>query len=201
MEVFALALFVISTSGTPGPNNIMLLSSGVNFGIKKSLPHVFGINLGFPIMIVALGIGLISLFAEFPSLYLTMKFVGISYLLFLAFKIAITPVSAEAKEQAKPISFVQAAAFQWVNPKAWIMAISAIVAFSSATNASLLELLSVALAYIVFGLPCSFVWLFAGAGLKGILENPLFVKLFNRVMALLLVLSIIPMINSEMLAM
>lgn len=201
MEVFALALFVISTSGTPGPNNIMLLSSGVNFGIKKSLPHVFGINLGFPIMIVALGIGLISLFAEFPSLYLTMKFVGISYLLFLAFKIAITPVSAEAKEQAKPISFLQAAAFQWVNPKAWIMAISAIVAFSSATNASLLELLSVALAYIVFGLPCSFVWLFAGAGLKGILENPLFVKWFNRVMALLLVLSIIPMINSEMLAM
>ncbi|WP_286263036.1 LysE family translocator [Thalassotalea atypica] len=201
MEVFALALFVLSTSGTPGPNNIMLLSSGVNFGIKRSLPHVLGINLGFPVMIVALGVGLVSLFNRYPNLYLAMKFIGIGYLLFLAYKIAKTPVSAETKEQARPISFIQAAAFQWVNPKAWIMAISAIVAFSSATDAAMNEVLFVALAYIAFGLPCSFVWLFAGAGLKRALDNPMFIMWFNRVMALLLVLSIVPIINSEMLMM
>lgn len=137
MELFALALFVLSTSGTPGPNNIMLLSSGGNLGIKRSLPHILGSNLGFPVMIIGLGVGLVSLFAQFPSLYVAMKYVGITYLLFLAYKIATTPVSAEAKQQIKPISFLQAAAFQWVNPKAWIIAISAIVAFSSTTDTSL----------------------------------------------------------------
>ena len=125
-----------------------------------------------------------------------MKYIGIAYLLYLAFKIATTPVAAKAKEQASPISFIQAAAFQWVNPKAWIMAISAIVAFSTAQNASVFEVLVVALAYLVFGLPCSFAWLFVGAGLKGVLENPVFLTWFNRLMALLLVLSISPMLGT-----
>ncbi|NMP32081.1 LysE family translocator [Thalassotalea sp. M1531] len=200
MELLALALFVFSTSGTPGPNNIMLLSSGVNFGIKKSLPHILGVNLGFPIMVIAVGIGLVSLFNQFPQLYTLMKVVGIGYLLFLAFKIAQTPVSANTKQQAKPISFVQAAAFQWVNPKAWIMAISAIVAFSSAAEASLAEVVWIALAYLLFGLPCSFAWLSAGVGLKKVLNNPLFVIWFNRAMAVLLVISIVPMINVQIMS-
>lgn len=196
MEVIALALFVLSTSGTPGPNNIMLLSSGVNFGVKKSLPHIFGINLGFPIMVIAVGLGLAAMFQQLPMLYTLMKFIGIAYLLYLAFKIATTPVTAKAKEQASPISFIQAAAFQWVNPKAWIMAISAIVAFSTTQESSIFEVAAIAAAYMIFGLPCSFAWLFAGAGLKGVLENPIFLTWFNRLMALLLVLSISPMLGT-----
>ncbi|WP_258872185.1 LysE family translocator [Thalassotalea euphylliae] len=122
MEIFALILFVLSTSGTPGPNNIMLLSSGLNFGIKNTVPHMLGINLGFPLMIVGVGIGLLSLFQALPSLFMAMKLLGASYLIYLAYKIATTPVTAEAQSQshlqAKPLSFIQAAAFQWVNPKA-----------------------------------------------------------------------------------
>lgn len=197
MELIAIALFVFSTSGTPGPNNIMLLSSGVNFGIQRSLPHVLGINLGFPIMVTAVGIGLMTLFQQFPSLYFILKIAGIGYLLFLAFKIANTPVNVDAKAQAKPISFLQAAAFQWVNPKAWVMAVSAIVAFSSINDAQMLEVAVIALIYLICGLPCSFAWLSAGVGLKKVLENPIFVVWFNRAMALLLIISIIPMMSAE----
>ncbi|REL36574.1 LysE family translocator [Thalassotalea euphylliae] len=202
MEIIALILFVLSTSGTPGPNNIMLLSSGLNFGIKKTVPHMLGINLGFPLMIVGVGIGLLSLFQALPSLFMAMKLLGGSYLIYLAFKIATTPVTAEAQPQshlqAKPLSFIQAAAFQWVNPKAWIMAVSAIVTFSSVESSTIDNLTVIALIYCLFGLPCSFTWMAAGAGLKNILQKPLFIAWFNRVMASLLVVSLIPMFRAEL---
>ena len=206
MEILALILFVLSTSGTPGPNNIMLLSSGLNFGIKKTVPHMLGINLGFPLMIVGVGIGLLSLFQAVPSLFMAMKLLGASYLVYLAYKIATTPVTTEAKLeaqsqghlQAKPLSFLQAAAFQWVNPKAWIMAVSAIVTFSSVESSTIDNLTVIALIYCLFGLPCSFTWMAAGAGLKNVLQKPMFVAWFNRVMASLLVVSLIPMFRAEL---
>lgn len=197
METFALILFVLSTSGTPGPNNIMLLSSGLNFGVRRSVPHILGINLGFPLMIIGVGIGLLSIFHTWPELFIVMKVIGGCYLLYLAYRIATTPVTLEANAQAKPLSFFQAAAFQWVNPKAWVMALSAIVTFTSAESVSTNSLFLIALFYCLFGLPCSFTWMLAGAGLKEIIHKASFVTWFNRAMAILLVASLIPVLSIE----
>ena len=200
MEILALALFVLSSSGTPGPNNVMLLTSGANHGIRRSIPHVFGINLGFPFMVLAVGLGLMSLFSVIPFLYEIIKAIGIVYLLFLAYKIATLPTNIEANQtsQAKPLSFIQAAGFQWVNPKAWVMVVSAIAAFSSGSGSEFYQILMIASAYFVFGLPCSFAWVSVGSALQGVLASANSLKWFNRFMALLLVLSITPMISASL---
>ncbi|MDO6427213.1 LysE family translocator [Thalassotalea sp. 1_MG-2023] len=196
MELLALVLFILSSSGTPGPNNVMLLTSGVNHGFRKSLAHVLGINIGFPIMVIAVGFGLVTLFRQFPNIYLMIKIIGILYLLFLAYKIATLPVEFTAKEKKRPFTFMQAATFQWVNPKAWVMAVSAIIAFTSSANSENTQVFYIAAAYLVFGLPCSLFWLSMGTGLQTVLKNPRFIIWFNRFMALILVLSIVPMIES-----
>lgn len=128
--VFAIALFAFSSGITPGPNNIMLMTSGVNFGIRLSLPHLAGICIGFPCMVLAIGLGLSAVFQAYPLLHLIIKYVGIAYLLYLAWLIANSSSRMEGKQTAKPLSFVQAAAFQWVNPKGWIMAVGAIATFT-----------------------------------------------------------------------
>ncbi len=196
MEIIALILFVLSSSGTPGPNNVMLLTSGVNHGFRKSIPHVLGINIGFPVMVVAVGFGLVSLFRQVPNLYLLIKIIGIGYLLYLAFKIATLSGQLSAKEKNNPFTFIQAASFQWLNPKAWVMAVSAIVAFASTDGSTTTEVFSIAAVYLIFGLPCSLFWLSMGLGLQSVLDKPVFISWFNRIMATILVLSIIPMIES-----
>ena len=114
----------------PGPNNVMVLTSGVNHGIRNSLPHVLGINIGFPVMIICVGLGIMSLFKQWPILHQLIQIIGVLYLAYLAFKIATMPINSKLNNNAKPMSFLQAALFQWVNPKAWVMSVSAIVAFS-----------------------------------------------------------------------
>ncbi|WP_206485002.1 LysE family translocator [Thalassotalea sp. G2M2-11] len=197
MEIIALILFVLSSSGTPGPNNVMLLTSGVNHGVRQTIPHVLGINLGFPIMVICVGLGLVSLFQQFPMLYTVLKVIGILYLLYLAYKIATISQIERGSIKQPPFTFMQAACFQWLNPKAWVMAVSAIVAFSSAQESATSEVAVIALVYLLFGLPCSFFWLMIGAGLKNVLENQSFLVWFNRGMAAVLVLSILPMIESS----
>jgi len=196
MEFFALVLFVLSTSGTPGPNNIMILTSGVNHGAVKSIPHVLGVNLGFPFMVLAIGIGAMELFNTVPSLYLVIKIVGVLYLAYLAFKIATMPVTLAGKNTPKPFSFKQAALFQWVNPKAWVMGVSAIVAFSSPEADALTQVVIIASTYLLFGLPCSVAWLTIGVSLQKLLSNHSYLRRFNIIMALILLLSLIPMIVS-----
>ncbi|WP_286233441.1 LysE family translocator [Thalassotalea sediminis] len=198
MELLALALFVISSSGTPGPNNVMLLTSGVNHGFRKSLPHVLGINIGFPVMVIGVGFGLVALFKQYPQLYILIKSIGILYLLFLAYKIATLSTQLSAQEKKRPFTFMQAALFQWFNPKAWVMAVSAVIAFSSVSNSASSDVFSIAAAFLIFGLPCSFFWLSVGLGMQSILNKPRMVTWFNRLMALVLVLSIIPMIESTL---
>jgi threonine/homoserine/homoserine lactone efflux protein len=196
MEFFALVLFVLSTSGTPGPNNIMILTSGVNHGAVKSIPHILGVNLGFPFMILALGFGAMELFKTLPSLYLIIKVAGVLYLAYLAFKIATMPVVLTGKNTAKPFSFMQAALFQWVNPKAWVMGVSAIVAFSSPESEVLTQVAIIAGAFLMFGLPCSIAWLVVGVSLKKLLSNQRYLRRFNVVMALILLFSLFPMVVS-----
>lgn len=196
MDIVAIALFVLSTSGTPGPNNIMLLTSGVNHGVKKSIRHVLGINLGFPIMLVAVGLGAMQVFVMLPWLYQAIKVVGMAYLLFLAYKIANTKVSLTSGQSSKPFSFFQAALFQWVNPKAWIMSVSAIVAFASPDSPAFWQVMTISACYFLFGLPCSMAWLSAGASLQSLLSNERFLRTFNVLMALILVASLMPMASS-----
>ncbi|MDT0603076.1 LysE family translocator [Thalassotalea castellviae] len=200
MEFIALILFVFSTSGTPGPNNIMILTSGVNHGIRDSLPHVFGVNTGFLVMIICVGLGIMSLFQQWPLLHQLIQILGIGYLLYLAFKIATMPVNNELNSDKKPFSFLQAAAFQWVNPKAWIICVSAIVAFSTPNNNVIEQVLIISGFYFVFGLPCSFAWLMVGKWLQNILTHEVYVKRFNRIMAIILLTSLYPMLSETITA-
>ena len=113
-----LAMFALVSSITPGPNNVMLAASGLNFGFRRSMPHLLGVNLGFTLMIFLVGVGLGSVFQQVPQLYTVLKYVGAAYLLYLAWKIANSGGMEDGAVSGKPMTFLQAAAFQWVNPKA-----------------------------------------------------------------------------------
>jgi threonine/homoserine/homoserine lactone efflux protein len=126
-----MGLFAISTSITPGPNTLMLLASGVNFGFRRTLPHMLGIAVGFPAMIMAIGLGLGGLFEAYPRSHVILKYVGMAYLLWLAWKVATAERAEDAAYESKPFGFFQAAAFQWVNPKAWTVSVSAIATYTN----------------------------------------------------------------------
>ncbi|MGS0682686.1 LysE family translocator [Shewanella sp. 125m-7] len=193
--ILTIALFAFSSGITPGPNNIMLMSSGVNFGVKRSLPHLSGICIGFPAMVLAIGLGLSAVFQSYPVLHSIIKYVGISYMLYLAWLIANSSAKMNGKDTAAPLSFMQAAAFQWVNPKAWIMGIGAVATFTSMSQALTPQVVTIALVFFFIAVPSAFVWLGFGVALKRLLKNQKQQKIFNVTMALLLVLSILPMIQ------
>lgn len=192
MEYIAIILFAIITCVTPGPNNAMIMSSGLNYGIRRSLPHYFGIVLGFPVMVMAVGLGIAGLFDQFPVLHLLLKIAGAAYLSFLAYKIATAPVSEINAAKGKPLSFIQAAAFQWVNPKAWALAVGAMVTYTVISDSYVLQVVSIAAIFLLFGAPCILLWLWCGAALKNILKKPANVRVFNISMATLLMLSLLP---------
>lgn len=170
----------------------MIMTSGVNHGFRKSIPHLAGIDLGFPLMLVAVGLGIAELFDVFPILFTVMKVVGVLYLSFLALKIATTPEQSFEQVKAKPLNFVQAALFQWVNPKAWIMCVGAVVTYASAGETYFQQVLLIALIFILFGAPCTIVWLSFGSSLKQVLCKPSYLKIFNISMASLLMASLVP---------
>lgn len=188
-----LLAFTFAVSITPGPNNLMLLASGLNHGVRRSLPHFAGIALGFAIMIIIIGLGFDALLAEFPEVFITIKILGVSYLVFLAWKIANAGRQSASDELKKPFSFFQAAAFQWVNPKAWVMAVTAITAFT-VQDRMLESVAAVSLAYL---LACCFgpgIWLVAGRSLQQFLKEDKRLRFFNITMGILLVMSVIPMV-------
>lgn len=192
--VLTIALFAFSSGVTPGPNNIMLMTSGVNFGVKRSLPHLSGVCIGFPAMVLAIGLGLSTVFQAHPVIHSIIKYVGITYLLYLAWLIANNSSKIEGKNTSSPLSFMQAAAFQWVNPKAWIMSIGAIAAFTSVQSPLPPQVLTIATVFMCVAFPTAILWLGFGVGLKRLLRNSRQQKIFNISMALLLVASIIPII-------
>jgi len=194
-QYWPLVLFVISASVTPGPNNVMIMSSGVNYGVKKSLPHLFGIAAGFTLMVFLAGIGFGSFFIDYPLFHDLIKFIGTLYLLFLAWMIATTSNVSLENQHSKPFSFLQAALFQWVNPKAWVMITGAVALFISGSSNILSDVLLIAFSFFLFGTPCVCIWLFFGVGLKKYMTDPVHLKRFNVSMALLLVLSILPAIK------
>lgn len=194
MDYLAILLFVITSCGTPGPNNIMVMTSGINHGFRKTIPHVVGINIGFPLMIVLVGFGFNKIFQQFPIVYNLLQIVSVIYLLYIAYNMLGSNMAKSNKTDNKPFGFVQAAIFQWINPKAWIMAIGALAAFTS-VNAEfeyLTQTLIIASMFIIFGAPCTTFWLYSGSKLKNILSKPIYLTIFNSTMALLLVLSLAP---------
>lgn len=192
--ILAITLFAFSSGITPGPNNVMLMSSGVNFGIKRSLPHLTGICLGFPRMVLAIGLGMSTLFQLYPVLHLVIKYIGIAYLLYLSWLIANSSSKMEGKQTSNPLSFIQAAAFQWINPKGWIMAVGAVATFTNLDTALTPQVLTIAAVFFGVAFPCAMIWLGFGVALKRLLKNEKQQKIFNISMALLLVASIIPMV-------
>ena len=172
----------------------MLTTTGVNFGVRRGIPHLAGICLGFPIMLILIGLGFGGLFDLYPILHEIIKVIGIVYLLYLAWKIGSTRQSDEIETQAKPMTFLQAAAFQWINPKAWVMGSSALAAFTSLEANFLLQVLIVAGTFLLITIPSAGVWLIFGAGLQHLLRDPGHLRIFNISMAVLLVASILPVI-------
>lgn len=195
METYliSLALFAIASTGTPGPNNLMILTSGLNFGIPKSIPHWLGICTGVPFMIFAVGLGLDQLFRQWPMLFMVLKVLGVGYLLYLAFKIATTETRPDSSKRSQPMTYLQGALFQWVNPKAWVMVLSAVTAFTSPDSALLPQIAIIAMVFMMIGLCCVGCWLFAGSQLQRLLKNAKQQRFFNRLMSALLVASIVPM--------
>ena len=185
----ALVGFAFVSSITPGPNNLMLLASGANFGFRRTVPHMLGISLGHLLMIVLVGLGLIRLFETYPTLHTAMKIASVAYLLYLAWKIANAAPPREGETGGTPMTFLQAAAFQWVNPKAWFMALTAITVYAPETT--LWAVVLVAGAFAAVNLPSVSTWTVLGVQMRRILNNHTRLRLFNWTMAALLVGSLL----------
>jgi len=190
--ILAFAAFAFVSSITPGPNNLMLMSSGANFGFKMTVPHLMGVIVGFAIMIELVGLGVMQLFNAFPVTYDILKVVSIVYLLYLAFKIATaTPRDGkDITEKGKPFSFIQAALFQWVNPKAWTMALTTVSVYAPEQN--LLTVTIISVIFAVVGFPCVVSWIVLGQKMQSILSQPSHMQKFNWAMSGLLIISIVP---------
>ncbi|MEM9148238.1 MAG: LysE family translocator [Pseudomonadota bacterium] len=188
----ALILFAAVTTFTPGPNTLMLMASGANFGVRRTVPHMLGILIGFAVMILLVGIGVMGVFEAFPEAETALKVASVAYLLWLAWKIANAAPPQEGAAAGQPMTFLQAALFQWVNPKAWSMALSAIAVY--APSRSLAAVALVALVFALVTLPAVGCWSAAGQQMRRWLAKPGRLRLFNRTMALLLVASLWPVV-------
>ncbi|MEY8832839.1 LysE family translocator [Phaeobacter italicus] len=188
-ELFlALAGFVFGTVFTPGPNNLMLMASGANFGFRRSIPHLTGVAVGFPLMILPVGLGVMQLFDAFPPLTWIMTALSVIYMLWLAWKIANAAPPREGEAQGTPLSFVQACAFQWVNPKAWAMALGAITLYAASRD--LTAILWVSGTYLLVGTFSASTWTLLGQQLRKLLTKPAQLRVFNWTMATVLLASL-----------
>ncbi|SMF99634.1 LysE family translocator [Burkholderia singularis] len=192
-------LFALVTSITPGPNNTMLLASGVNFGFRRTLPHIFGISTGVAILMLAVGFGLGEAFKRIPMLYILLETASIVYLLYLAWRIGTSGEVRAQNGKSRPMTFVEALAFQWINPKAWMMVLTAATTIQLSADYGL-NAAWMALVFVAVGLPSICVWAAFGQGMRGLLSNSRRLRIFNGTMAVLLVLSLYPLISKILVA-
>jgi threonine/homoserine/homoserine lactone efflux protein len=191
--IAALAVFAFVSSITPGPNNLMLMASGANFGFRRTIPHMLGVGIGFVVMILLVGLGLAQLFDLYPVSYTVLKSVSVVYLVYLAWKIATAAAPSGSGNTGTPLTFLQAALFQWVNPKAWAMALTAISAYMP--TQSIASVLWVALIFGMINLPSVGSWTLLGEQMKRVLTNRLRLRVFNASMAVLLIASLYPILS------
>lgn len=190
--IIALVAFAFVSSITPGPNTLMLMASAANFGVRRTVPHMLGVGIGFTVMVVLVGLGVAGVFAAWPPAGLILKVVSVVYLLWLAWKIATAAPPRQGAAAGKPFTFLQAAGFQWVNPKAWTMALSAVTLYAPGREVG--SVLFVAMVFGLVNLPSIGFWAGLGAQMQRFLTSATRLRWFNIAMAALLVASLYPVL-------
>lgn len=189
--LIAISSFAFITSVTPGPNNIMLTASGANFGVIRTLPHIAGIVFGIALMNILIGLGLGAVFQQYPVIQKLLKIGGSAYLLWLAFKLLhFSYVDNNGDNASRPFSFLQAASFQYINPKAWVIVISANASFTLSGDLYWTSVGLIIGLFILIGPPSVMVWTIFGQLIRQYLQDPVFLKGFNAVMATLTALCV-----------
>lgn len=192
--ILPVALFAFSMSITPGPNNVMVTASGANFGYRRTIPHLLGIGLGYPAMVAGVGFGLGGIFEAVPAVHVVLKYVGSGAILWMAWRIATASGNSGANERpGRPFTFLQAAAFQWVNPKGWVVAVGAISAFTTVEGDLFLEVGAITVTFACVNYPCASVWTLFGVGIGRLLKRGNWLRVFNVAMGLLLVAAVVPL--------
>ena len=192
--LLAVLIFAFVTSVTPGPNNFMLLASGVNFGFRRTLPHMIGISTGFASLVLGVGFGLGALLHAVPAFETGLKIAGGLYLLYLAWRIGMSrTMGSGGTGHARPMTLLEGAAFQWVNPKAWVMAVTAVAVYAQGSD-PVAAVLAIVVAFVVAGFPAIAVWAGFGQALRGWLSDPVRLKWFNIAMGIALALTLVPML-------
>ncbi|UTV30315.1 LysE family translocator [Photobacterium atrarenae] len=192
-HLLALASFAFVSTVSPGPNNIMLMASGANVGFLRTVPHMLGIVFGFSFMVILVGVGLMGVFTAYPVVHQILQVGCLLYLFYLAFKIARSRAGSHNALDYRPLSFLAAANFQWINPKAWSMALTAVSVYNLSANWQGVVLVSAVFAAV--NVPSVSVWTVAGKQLQHLLNNTERMKWFNYGMAALLVASTLPMMD------
>lgn len=192
--LLALITFAFVTSITPGPNNMMLFASAVNFGFKRTIPHMLGIGGGFLTLLLGVGFGLGAILKTYPVVFTILQFAGGIYLLYIAWKIVTSRSLSEGSASARPMTFLEAAAFQWVNPKAWVMAAGAMTTYPVPENYTATVLI-IATVFAAVNVPSVSCWAGFGSALREWLSVPLRLKWFNVSMGILLAFSLWPMLR------
>jgi threonine/homoserine/homoserine lactone efflux protein len=189
-EILSMALFWIVAAYTPGPNNVIASYSGFNFGIKKTLPHIFGVALGFTFLIFLLTIGLVNVFKIFPIIQVSLKYLGSIFLVYLAYKIYFSKIDS-GKKNENPVKFIETFLFQFLNPKGVLIGIIIVSTYVEHGENYLKYATQVILFAFLVSLSSITFWTFVGKYLRKFATNEKFIKYFNCVMSLLLILSII----------
>ncbi len=191
MELAALIPLAFVASITPGPNNLMLLASGMNHGARRSMPHLAGVSIGFTFLLFLVALGLGTIFERFAAVELALKIAGSAYLLLLAWRIFTTDTVNAADGDAKPLTFLEAAAFQWVNPKAWVMGTTATSTLLDTTAPVVVAAAALAGAFWAVNLPCISTWLFSGVSAAKWVNDPARLRRLNRFLGVLLALTVV----------
>ncbi len=198
-QLLPLIGFIIAMVATPGPNNLMLMAAGANFGFRRSLPHLLGISVGCQILLLAIALGLGQLFETYPQVVTVLRAAGSLFLLYMAWQLlrpaaGLGQSGAAVAKEVRPLTFWQAALFQWINPKAWMMTITAVATFANPAQ-FVVSTLIIGMLFLVLGFPLISAWNVGGAALKHWLQQGRRLVRFNRVMAVLLIGSLYPLLT------
>ncbi|MDP1932453.1 MAG: LysE family translocator [Gammaproteobacteria bacterium] len=193
-QLLPLTLFIIAMVATPGPNNLMLMASGANFGFRRTVPHILGISIGCQLLLLAIALGIGQLFTLYPQALIVLRVLGATFLFYLAW-LLVRPArkSLQVGRDAQPLSFWQATLFQWVNPKAWVMGITAVATYSNPAQFTVSAAV-IALLFLVLGAPLISAWAYGGSALKFWLQQGRRLVCFNWSMAVLLLASLYPIL-------
>jgi threonine/homoserine/homoserine lactone efflux protein len=185
-----LLLFAFVGAFTPGPNNLMATASGNAFGLARTIPQILGVTVGFGVMIVAFGVGLAQVVAAFPALHGILRVLGAAYLLYLAWRLARAGDPDAGEAMRRPLTFVEGALFQLINPKAWTLAVGVVAAFTTSGDALIRELATIVIIFAVMTLATLTVWCLFGVAIRTFLSSPRQRRIVNYLMATAVVLSV-----------